>query len=267
MPLSRTLIVAPCIVGLLAFAAATEAQKGKKGKTARSHVVKTPKGNQLAVPVTVNYTLEGANLDRSRLITRVAVAAKLPGGGVLRAVERRNVPGKARVEVEHHPFFSVSQTRVLLKALKGRPAVKVTVSSSLRADLNGDGRIDARSSRQSSQVLASPTPARPAATPGNQSGDDPCGVLKLTPATCTNVTGRAFTARHLWDSASVNIACPRAYPFSARSASTKTGSKRYTQTVGSAGASGGVTQVTIVDDNVRGHPVTYTPTAACTTTR
>jgi len=264
LPLSRTLIVAPCIVGLLAFAAATEAQKGK---TARSHLVKTPRGNQLAVPVTVNYTLEGGNLDRSRLITRVAVAAKLPGGRVLRAVERRNVPGKARVEVEHHPFFSVSQTRVLLKALAGRRAVKATVSSSLRADLNGDGKTDARSSRQSSQVLASPTPARPAAPGKNQRGDDPCGVLKLTPATCTNVTGRAFTARHLWDSASVNITCPRTFPFSARSASTKTGSRRYTQTVGSVGAAGGVTEVTIVDDNVRGHPVTYTPTAACTTTR
>ena len=75
------------------------------------------------MPVTVNYTLEGQSQTwiRSRLITRVAVAAELPGGGVLRAVERRNVPGKARVEVEHHPFFSVSQTRVLLKALKEPP--------------------------------------------------------------------------------------------------------------------------------------------------
>ena len=49
--------------------------------------------------------------------------------------------------------------------------------------------------------------------------------------------------------------------------STQTSSKHYTQLITESGTTGGqTTQITIIDDNVRGHPITYTPTVACSTT-
>ncbi len=184
MPLARTVIAVACIAGLLTLPAAAGAQKGK---FATSHVIKTPKGNQLAVPVTVNYRLDGKgqSLKRSRLTTRVAVAAKLPGGGVLRAVEKRTVPGKARVKVEHHPFFSVRETRVLRRALAAGPRVKVTVASSLSADLDGDGKSDARSARKSKQTLARPTRreiARAGPAPRGRESRAACSAAAAPPA-------------------------------------------------------------------------------------
>ncbi len=120
LSLSRTSIAVFCIAGLIALPAAAGAQK--KPKTATSHVIKTPRGNQLAVPITVRYRLEGKSLDDSRLTTRVNVAARLPGGRVLRAAETRTLPGKVRGKVEQHPFFSVSRTRELRRALAGPQA-------------------------------------------------------------------------------------------------------------------------------------------------
>jgi len=265
LPFSRMLIALACIAGLIALPATATAAK-KKPKTAQSHVIKTSKGNQLAVPITVRYTLKGKTLDRARLTTRTAIAAKLPGRRLLRAVETRQVPGKARVRVEHHPFFSVRHTRVLRKALNAGQTVKLTVASSSAVDVNGDGDIDDRSSQKSTQTLAAPTrPDTPVALK-HQQGDDPCGVLGLTSATCQNVAGATFRSTHLWDGSQQDIACPAAFPYAANSVSTETTSKHYTQTTGVVGPTGGVTQVTIIDDNVSGHPITYAPTAACTTT-
>ncbi len=101
MPYSRTIAAVACIAGLLALPAAASAAKPK---SAKSHVIKTPKGNQLAVPITVRYKLDGKgkSLKRSTLKTRVTGAAKLPDGRVLRASETRRTPGKASVKIEHH---------------------------------------------------------------------------------------------------------------------------------------------------------------------
>ncbi len=263
MPFSRTLPAIVCIAGLIALPAA--ATGAKKRETAFSHVIKTSKGSQLAVPVTVRYRLRGQRLDRSRLTTRTAIAARLPGGRVLRAVEKRQLPGTARVKVEHHPFFSVRQTRVLRKVLRSGRKVKLTVANSLTADTDGDGDIDARAKRAISQVLAKPSaPTAPAPTL-HQEGNDPCGARGLSSAICRNVAGRTVTARHLWASSTVRITCPAAFPYPANSVSTATNSERYTQTVlypsGPTAAS-----VRIIDDNPRGHPYAYTPTAACTKT-
>lgn len=265
MPFSRTIVAVACIAGLLTLPAAAGAAKDK---SATSHVIKTPKGNQLAVPITVRYKLDGKgqSLEKSLLTTRVTTAAKLPGGRVLRAAESRRAPGKASVRIEHHVFFSVRQTRILRKALAARQKVKLAVASSLRADLDGDGTTDARSTQQSSQLLAAPTAETAPAPISHQQGSNPCGVLGLSSATCTNVTGSIFTARHFWDSATVSINCPSAYLYTSESVSTQTSSKHYTQTVATSGTSGGLTQVMIIDDNVKGHPISYTPTVACTTT-
>ena len=264
MSFSRTSIVVACIAGLVALPAAAGAQK--KPRTAISHVIKTPEGNQLAVPITVRYRFQANSIDDALLHTRVAIAARLPGGRVLRAVERRTLPGTARVKVEHHLFFSVRQTRVLRRALAGARPVKLAVASSLRADLRGDGDIDARTSENRTQILDEPSAERSPAPIGHQQGDDPCGVLGQPAATCTNVAGKTFTARHFWDSARVAINCPRAYPYATGSVSTETGSGRYSQTVTRPGT-GARTDVTISDDNVRGHPFGYTPTAACSKVR
>lgn len=263
--MKRTLVVLTCLAALAALPAAAGAQK--KPKSAISHVIKTPKGSQLAVPITVRYRLngKGKSLKRSRLSTRLAVAARLPGGRVLRARETRTLPGAARVRIEHHPFFSVRQTRVLRRALAARRTVRLAVVSSLRADLDGDGDTDARSSQRSTQLLAPPTAPRSPAPLKHQQGNDPCGVLGQPATTCTNVTGTTWTARHFWASTNSTITCPAAFPYSTGSVSTATSSKHYTQTVQQPGTSGATTQVTIIDDNVRGHPITYTPTAACST--
>jgi len=265
LPLARTVFAVACIAGLLSLPAAAGAQNGK---FATSHVIKTPAGSQLAVPVTVRYRLDGKgqSLKRSRLTTRVAVAARLPGGRVLRAVEKRTVPGKASVKVEHHPFFSARHTRVLRRALAAGPRIKVTVASSLDADLDGDGKSDARSARKSTQTLVRPTAERsPAAVP-HQEGENPCGVLGLSSATCINVTGRIWTATHFWDFSDTAIACPPGFPFATGSVSTKTSSRRYGQSVSITGPTDRTTLVQIEDGNVGGHPIAYTPTAACTTT-
>lgn len=265
MPLARTVIAVAFIAGLLTLPAAAGAQSGK---FARSHVINTPQGSQLAVPVTVRYRLDGKgqSLKRSRLTTRVAVAAKLPGGRVLRAVEKRLVPGQARVKVEHHAFFSVGQTRALRRALAAGPRVKVIVASSLIADLNGDGDSDARSARRVKQTLARPTAERSPAPVPHQEGDNPCGVLGLSSAVCANVTGPVWTATHFWDAADTPITCPPGFPFATGSVSTETSSPRYAQSVIVTGPGDRTTLVRIEDDNVRGHPIAYTPTAACTAT-
>ena len=265
MPISRPLIVLAACVAALALPAAAMAQKGK---TARSHVIKTPKGKQLAVPVTVRYQLDGKgkSLKGSRLTTRVAVRARLQGGRVVRAVEKRSVPGKARVKVEHHPFFSVAQTRVLRKALAAKQKVKLAVTSTNAADLNGDGKTDARSTQKSTLTLAAPSQPKSPAAVGHQQGSNPCGVLGLSSSTCSNVSAGTWNAGHLWDSKTWNLDCPSAFPYSAGSVSTQTSSKHYTQTANTTGNADQTTQITIIDDNVRGHPISYTPTAACTTT-
>ena len=93
LPYARTIAAIACIAGLLAVPAAATAAKPK---SANSHVIKTPKGNQLAVPITVRYKLDGKgkSLKRSTLKTRVTGAAKLADGRVLRATENRRSPGR-----------------------------------------------------------------------------------------------------------------------------------------------------------------------------
>lgn len=262
MPFSRTLIAIACTAGLIALPAA--ATGAKKPKTAQSHVIKTAKGNQLAVPITVRYTLKGKSLDRSRLTTRTAIAARLPGGRVVRAVEKRTIPGKARVKVEHHPFFGVRHTRVLRKALNAGQTVKLTVANSLTADVDGDGDTDARTNETSSQVLAKPSRPR-AGSPANAlRGDDPCGVLNLAEAVCRNVAAPVWQASHLWARKTSTITCPAAFPVATETARYRTTSQRFTPAVMSDGTRA---QVTLIDDNVRGHPLAYTATVACTATR
>ena len=113
-------------------------------------------------------------------------------------------------------------------------------------------------------VLARPTAPRSSTDLGHQQGSNPCGVLGLSSAACTNVSGGTWSASHFWDSNTWNIACPPAFPYTAQSVSTQTSSRHYTQTVGTSGTGTGNTQVVVIDDNVRGHPISYTPTAACT---
>ncbi|HEX5910399.1 MAG TPA: hypothetical protein VFY44_07890 [Thermoleophilaceae bacterium] len=265
MPYSRTIAAVACIAGLLAVPAATTAAKPK---SAKSHVVKTPKGNQLAVPITVRYKLDGKgkSLKRSTLATRVTGAAKLPDGRVLRATETRRTPGKARVRIEHHVFYSVRQTKILRKALAAKQQVKLTVASALQADLDGDGKTDARTTQKTTQVLSAPTAEKSPPAVGHQQGNNPCGVLGLSSSICSNVSVGTWTAGHFWDSKMWNFTCPSAFPYSAGSVSTQTSSKHYTQTAYTTGNADQTTQITIIDDNVRGHPISYTPTAACTTT-
>jgi hypothetical protein len=90
-------------------------------------------------------------------------------------------------------------------------------------------------------------------------------VVGQPATTCTNVTGSTFTATHFWDSDTVDIDCPSAFPYSTGSVSTQTSSKHYTQLITQPGTSGGQTDVFISDNNVRGHPISYTPTVACST--
>ena len=156
MPHSRIIAAVACIAGLLAVPAAASAAKPK---SAKSHVVKTPKGNQLAVPITVRYKLDGKgkSLNRSTLATRVTGAAKLPGRA---RAARHRVPahaGKASEKLEHHVFYSVRQTKILRKALAAKQQVKLTVASALLADLDGDGTTDARTTQKTTQVLRAPT--------------------------------------------------------------------------------------------------------------
>ncbi len=139
------------------------------------------------------------------------------------------------------------------------------MASALRADLDGDGKTDARTTQKTTQVLSAPTAEKSPAPIKHQQGNDPCSVVGQPAATCTNVTGSTFTATHFWDSGTVNIDCPSAFPYTTGSVSTQTSSKHYTQLVTESGTTGGQTSVSIVDNNVRGHPITYTPTVACST--
>jgi len=264
LPISRPLIALACAAGLLTLPSMATAQGGR---TAISHVVKTEKGKQLAVPITVRYRLDGKgkSLERSVLVTRLSIAARLPGGRVYRATEFQTVPGQARVKVQHHAFFSVRQTRVLRKALAAKQRIKVTVTSSLRADLDGDGRTDARSSERTVQVLARPSRPRSGAPNAALRGDDPCGALRQSAAACTNVTGPVFTARHLWDVTNgLSIPCPSAFPVATETVRVRSRTARFSATVWSRGARA---QIQVTDYNASGHPVTYTPVVACTVRR
>ena len=265
MPFSRSLLVVviACLVGALAVPSA-----GAAGKMARSHVITTPKGKQLAVPIGVRYKLngKGKGLKQSVLTTRVTAAAKLESGRVLRGVEKRSTPGKANLRIEHHIFFTVRQTRVLRKALAARQKVRLAVTSASRVDQNGDGKAEGRSTQKSALTLSRPSKPKAPAAVGHQQGANPCGVLGLSSSACSNVSAGTWNAGHFWDSKTWNLDCPSAFPYSAGSVSTQTSSKHYTQTANTTGNADQTTQITIIDDNVRGHPISYTPTAACTTT-
>ncbi len=264
MPLSRSLFAIACTIGLAALLAAP-ASGAKRGQKATSYLIKTPKGTQLAVPITVNYRLngKGRSLDDSTLSARVSLAAKLPNGRVLRAAESRRLPGAAKVRIEHHLFFSAARSRILRKALAARQKVELSVISTLRADIGGDGKTDARTVGRSSLTMIRPKKPKAKKRSGRLTGDNPCGVLKLGAPACRNVTARARSAKHLWDANTFRVTCPADYPVASATVRTATTSRRFSQSVLTSGRRA---RVTVIDDNVSGHDYSYAPTVACTKT-
>ena len=112
------------------------------------------------------------------------------------------------MKIEHHVFYSVRQTKILRKALAADAPVKLTVASSLQADLDGDGKTDARTTQKTAQVLAAPTAEKSPRAVSHQQGNDPCGVLGLSASTCSNVTGRHLDGHALLGQQDVELHLP-----------------------------------------------------------
>ena len=140
------------------------------------------------------------------------------------------MPGRARVKVEHHPFFSVRETRVLRKALAARPRVKLAVASSLQADLDGDGKTDARSTQKSPQMLAAPDRRKSPAPLAHQQGDEPLRRARAEQRHLQQRDRRGSGRPRTSGTAGAAVICPPAFPYATGSVSTQTNSKRYTQT-------------------------------------
>ena len=140
------------------------------------------------------------------------------------------------------------------------------MASSLRADLDGDGNTDARTTQKTTQVLAAPTAEKSPAPIKHQQGNDPCSVVGQPAATCTNVTGSTFTATPLLGQRHGEHRLPERVPVHDRLGEHPDQLEAlHADWSPSPGPPEGRRASHIVDDNVRGHPIAYTPTVACST--
>ena len=230
LPLARTFIAVACIAGLPAAAAAG----AQKGKFATSHVIKTPAGSQRgrAGHSELQARRQGSELEavpahHSR--RRPRQAARRPGTAGSGEADRAR---QGTREVRAPPVLLRQRYQGAAQCARRRAADQGDrgVIAERRPGRRRQGQRP-RSARKSKQTLARPTAEKSPAAVAHQEGENPCGVLGLSSATCTNVTGPVWTATHFWDAADTAITCPSGFPFATGSVSTKTSSPRYAQSV------------------------------------
>jgi len=223
-----------------------------------AHLIATPSGTRLAVAVPVDYRLAGVTtqVPRTALDAEARAVAVLPNGTKLTAApDRRRTAGASFTGVEHHLFFTPRQTRTL------RAAHGVRLRVTARATVTPVG--GASSAATATRTVALPRVTAAADSTAGSShaqGDDPCQYYGLP--VCTNVSGDTWSAHHFWASHSFTIACPSGSSHATQDTTVVTSSSRYSETTYENGNGDGVL-ITIIDDNIRHHPWTYTPWTAC----
>jgi hypothetical protein len=251
--------------------AAARSTQPQIGDPVVSNLIQTPSGTRLAISVPVRYHHFGGEQGGSSMLA-ARMAVKLPGGGVLHGqVDRRGVSARGASRVEHHVFFSRQQTRRLLSAFsldpQSSPSVEVAVTQ--RYDENADGEPDGLV--QATETLQLPEPTAPEELEageeqvgfGHARGNDPCFFYEVN-VPCFDMEGPTFTSHYLFELRTLNFpACPPVYPVSTENVTMVTESKHYTSNVFSNWGEPPRDQDTIGDDNLRGHPYTYTPWEAC----
>jgi len=223
-----------------------------------AHLVATPSGTKLAVAVPVDYRLGDviASVPRAALDTEARATAVLPNGTkVAAAPDRRRTGGASLTGFEHHLFFTPRQTRTL------RTAHGVRLRVTARATVTPVGGAPAAATATRTVALPGVTAAAaPIAGSSHAQGDNPCQYYGLP--VCTNVSGDTWSAHHFWASHSFTIACPSGSSHATQDTTVVTSSSRYSETTYENGNGDGVL-ITIIDDNIRHHPWTYTPWTAC----
>jgi len=220
-----------------------------------------------ALSVPVRYHRFGGKRGGSvKLAMRMAI--KLPGGAVLRGkVDRRGTTARSAARVEHHVFFSRAQTRRLKPLLEdGMPASpSAEVSVTQQYDSNADDEADGTVQAAETLLLPEPTPPEEEGQEGfgHALGSDPCFYFEITQP-CYSLEGPTFTSHYLFELRTLKFpGCPPVYPISTENVTMVTDSKHYTSNVFSNWGLPPRDEVTIGDDNLHGHPYTYTPWEAC----
>jgi len=260
MTASRRLLLAA--MGASLFATTTSAAAATPAPRidlpAGAHLVSTPSGTKLAVAVRVDYRLGDVTVSvpRAALDAEARAVAVLPNGTRLTAApDRRRTGGASITGIEHHLFFTPKQTRTL------RAAHRVRLRVTARATVTPVGGAPAAATATRTVALPRVTAAA-GSTAGSShaQGDDPCQYYGLP--VCTNVSGNTWSAHHFWASHSFTIECPSGSSHATQDTTVVTGSSRYSETTYENGNGDGVL-ITIIDDNIRHHPWTYTPWTAC----
>jgi len=260
MTVSHRLLLAAVGASLLvtttSAAAATPAPRIDPASGA--HLVATPAGTQLAVAVPVDYRLGDvtAQVPRAALDAEARAVAVLPNGTKLTAVpDRRRTAGASVTSVEHHLFFTPKQTRTLRAARGVR--LRVTAQATVTPVGGSPKPLTATRTVALPRVTAA---ASSTAGSSHAQGNDPCQYYGLP--VCTNVGGDTWSAHHFWASHSFTIECPSGSSHATQDTTVVTSSSRYSETTYENGDGDGVL-ITIIDDNIRHHPWTYTPWTAC----
>jgi hypothetical protein len=250
-------------------ASAATSTKPQIGGHAVSNLVQTPSGKQLAVSVPVRYHRFGGKKGGSAMLA-LRMAVKLPGGAVLKGkVDRRGVGARGATRVEHHVFFSRTQTRRLLPALQGvaQPSPAVEVNVTQRYDANGDDKPDGKVQAAETLLLPEPTAPEEEAEKqegfGHALGNDPCFYFEIFQP-CYSLEGSTFTSHYLFELRTIDFPdCPPVYPIATENVTMDTDSKHYTSNAFSNWGEPPELNITIGDDNLHGHPYYYTPYEAC----
>lgn len=232
---------------------------------ATAHVVSTPTGRRLALSIPVDYGLRApvASVTDVRERMTLLVSLRLASGRAVRSTDRRAVAGASSWTIAHHVFFSVSQTRVILRSRRAGPVV-LRATATVSADL-GETHLTRAGLRVTTLPAPTPPTAAGSGDTGHARGADPCGYYHL--ADCTNASGSTWNATHFWADHTWTVSCPSGtlphYGSVGVDVTMETISNRYSPT-NFAGPNDSTIYVSVRDDNIHGHPYAYTPWLACT---
>jgi len=244
------------------------------------------RGRELAVEVPVRYPESRvAAKSRSKAHTaEVNVDATVGGRRITPVPEpdarAGSTPPGGAVTLRHHFFFSPGDAaRVRSAVSRGeRPQLRIRAKHALAGGAESAGQTTSRtvpvkpvSPQQAQRSQTNQGPVRNEAAPhlgdaDDGEGNNPCDEIDADP--CVNAKGKVWEASGFWHSNSQRVTCPSGYLVAFDSDDYEnffevdTKSPHWTST--SAPASANSLRVLMTDDNVKGHPIAYTPYVACT---
>jgi hypothetical protein len=257
---------------------------GKDGKSSRTKIDRIAiadvpfesGGKRIGVEVSAGYrpdlTGSGAAAFRHRLVARVRA---IVGGEKFSADPEPNARlnnlllDQRRLLIEHHLFFSRSESRRIRRGLRGKQALFSAVTT-YSVDRDQDGESD--STAQDRLQDDSPNQVTPPDTGGGTDigqESNPCSRAQ-NKSVCRNVPSDPKTTTHFWDTVTLRPACPiGTFVIIYETGMSGGGEFPYRINSNPANLDRHTTNVMdrptlyVTDDNLH-HPVRWTATYACT---